>query len=448
MANYLSVAVGRPEVAPGPLRHNNKRNAAVAAAALSAVVLLVWSHSLGTHGRSHLLAVPSHAVSTTKVSLPPHVRPRPSGPALKRFAPAATASRDTTERVPRHADSKPPPGPLTAPELGAMTAPAAATVAAAALASLVVGLASYALGRRCVRQPDVALLTVSGAMDEFPSPSTDPEDVENVMIPTYLNKTPHSREVRQYFYEDALLSLLSALEAGETRMKLQSLIPELTTDSDVYRVGTMLELVRYMATELAMQGKRVKICVQNSMGEGIFQGLPLALAGMMRLAQKMDWDEDAVGDRIVFGAVGADEVEEEDDVYLLISPQNITGHTIMGLLQEMCDAAGDRPIVLINPNLTDIPSANGVMTPRGRQERLDFAASFYPIYHFRLLYRRPYFYPIYGALRRAYGGPWSVYKRLSDGPQSTWEEYKFSRKFETEPNADKITKAIRRNVPR
>jgi adenylate kinase len=36
-------------------------------------------------------------------------------------------------------------------------------------------------------------------------------------------------------------------------------------------VGTLLEMVRDMATALALDGKRVKVCVQAAMGEGVFQ---------------------------------------------------------------------------------------------------------------------------------------------------------------------------------
>jgi hypothetical protein len=36
-------------------------------------------------------------------------------------------------------------------------------------------------------------------------------------------------------------------------------------------VGTLLEMVRDMATALALDGKRVKVCVQAAMGQGVFQ---------------------------------------------------------------------------------------------------------------------------------------------------------------------------------
>lgn len=43
-----------------------------------------------------------------------------------------------------------------------------------------------------------------------------------------------------------------------------------------------------------------------------------------------------------------------------------------------------------------------------RQSRLDFAATFQVVYHFRLLYSGPFMYPIVGALRYSHGGRWEV----------------------------------------
>lgn len=40
---------------------------------------------------------------------------------------------------------------------------------------------------------------------------------------------------------------------------------------DVFRIGTLLELARELAQALAQDGKRVKISVQQAMGQGIFQ---------------------------------------------------------------------------------------------------------------------------------------------------------------------------------
>lgn len=46
--------------------------------------------------------------------------------------------------------------------------------------------------------------------------------------------------------------------------------PELNTEFDVYRIGTMLELVREVVTALTADGKRVKVCVQQALGKGVF----------------------------------------------------------------------------------------------------------------------------------------------------------------------------------
>jgi hypothetical protein len=73
----------------------------------------------------------------------------------------------------------------------------------------------------------------------------------------------------------------------------------------VYRIGTLLELVREVATALAADGKRVKVCVQQAMGQGVFQGLPLSLNGVMRIMKQMDWGGSAGGPQRAEGRVEA-----------------------------------------------------------------------------------------------------------------------------------------------
>ena len=54
---------------------------------------------------------------------------------------------------------------------------------------------------------------------------------------------------------------------------------------DVYRVGTLLELARELATTLAQDGAHVKVCVQQSMGQGVFQ---VALTSLKWLITRCD----------------------------------------------------------------------------------------------------------------------------------------------------------------
>jgi len=55
----------------------------------------------------------------------------------------------------------------------------------------------------------------------------------------------------------------------------------------------------------------------------------------------------------------------------------------------------------------------GVMGIRGSAERQEYISKWEEAYHFRLLYRKPYFFPIYGALRKGGAGEdWELYKKF------------------------------------
>jgi len=264
-------------------------------------------------------------------------------------------------------------------------------------------------------------------------------------IPTLLNNTPHARETRKWFYDDACASVRDAMRAGERRIKIKSEFPELNVAGDVYRVGTTLELAREMATTCARDGKRVKICVQRSMGQGVFQALPLSLSGVSKLLGMMDWEEDVFDSIDPNGWIGEDACEARDDVFLLIQPQNIVGYSVLPYIEAMERAAGDRVMIMLNPRLDDIQSAGNVMSVRGRAERLASVARWKECYHFRLLYRKPYFHPIYGALRFAYDeNEWEVYKRTGrgEGAVPDPEQYRLISTHDVEPTPDVLTKEI------
>ena len=222
----------------------------------------------------------------------------------------------------------------------------------------------------------------------------------------YLNQVPHSRYVRKYFYSLASTAVLKAVllcSKGQhtNRMKVNLSIPELNTQMDSYRIGTLLELARDVAITLAEQNLRVRVCVQQSMGVGIFTGIPKPLSGVSQLLPRMDWqagpgeiNEGMIGNYVNFGGVGKEHVVnkasevEQDDVFLLLCPQSMLGLecSIIGPLQEMVEAAGDRPVILINPDLSDKASAQGQQNIRGRTERLEFSNSFESIFEFSNIY--------------------------------------------------------------
>ncbi|CAL4997981.1 unnamed protein product [Urochloa decumbens] len=290
-------------------------------------------------------------------------------------------------------------------------------------------------------------------------------------IPTRLNNIPHSREIRKYFYNDVLQATKRAIEDKKTRLQIDINIPELNPEMDVYRIGTLMELVRELSLSFADDGNRVKVCVQGSMGQGAFAGIPLQLAGTRKILEFMDWGHyGAKGTFINIGAVGASEVDKEDDMFILIAPQNAVGNCIIDVkilwlrfylnyfynidlsiflvilenlqdMRAMTDAAGDRPVILVNPRLKDMPGSSGVMQTMGRDMRLKYAASFEICYSFRLLYYAGSFYPIMGALRMAYPNKYEIYRRV-DEPNGT-EKYVLIAEFTDKPTPDDITSAFK-----
>ncbi|KAJ0984309.1 hypothetical protein J5N97_002665 [Dioscorea zingiberensis] len=260
-------------------------------------------------------------------------------------------------------------------------------------------------------------------------------------IPTKLNNIPHSREIRDYFYDDVLKATQRAVQDKRSRLKVEINIPELNPEMDVYRIGTLMELVRTLALSFADDGKHVKVCVQGSMGEGALSGMPLQLAGSRKILEFMDWgDYGAKGTFISIGSVGAKEVDEQDDIFILVAPQNAVGNCIIDDMKAMTDAAGDRPVILINPRLKDLPGSSGIMQTMGRDKRLEYAASFESCYFFRLLYYAGTQYPIMGALRMSYPYRYELYKRVDE--PSGKEKYVILATFPEKPSIDEVNDAF------
>ncbi|KAL6965555.1 adenylate kinase [Sarracenia purpurea var. burkii] len=260
-------------------------------------------------------------------------------------------------------------------------------------------------------------------------------------IPTKLNNIPHSKEIREYFYNDVLQATQRAINDGKTRLKVEISIPELNPEMDVYRIGTLMELVRVLALTFADDGKHIKVCVQGSMGEGALAGMPLQIAGSRKILEFMDWgDYGAMGTFINIGSIGAKEVSEEDDIFILVAPQNAVGNCIIDDLRAMTDAAANRPVILVNPRLKDLPASSGIMQTMGRDKRLEYAASFENCYHFRLLYYAGTQYPIMGALRMSYPYGYELYKRMDE--PSRKEKYVILSTFAERPNVDEINDAF------
>lgn len=280
-------------------------------------------------------------------------------------------------------------------------------------------------------------------------------------IPTRLNTIPHPRETRYFFYNEVVNAVNAAVfadtESGDpgnpNLVSVFCSIPELNPAYDVYRVGSLLECVREVSTSLSKRGKKVKVAVQQSLGEGVFCGMPLSLSGVKRLLSQMDWGEDTPVS--IAEGLGRDEIDDCDS-YILIAPQNLQGSSVLPFIQEMVEQAKEegkkgkkKDLIIINGRLTDVMSSGGVMGVRGRQERLDFVDTFVPAVHFRLLYIGIAMYPIMGCLRYncADDTPgWEVYRRreFKDENNMPAESYDLLETFEHQPDAATITAAFQK----
>jgi adenylate kinase len=254
------------------------------------------------------------------------------------------------------------------------------------------------------------------------------------------------------------------------RMKMTVMFPEMNPSMDSYRIGTLLELVRSIAIKLAEQNLRVRVCVQGSMGVGIFTGIPKQLTGVHTLMQRMDWqsgpgeeNEGMVGDYINFGYIGKEhvvnyksdsgdntaEIQQQDDVFLLICPQNMIGleSSIMQSLAEMVDAAGDRPVIILNPDLTDKFSSQGQQSVRGRQQRLDFINSFETIFQFQNMYRSgTSYFPILGSVvKLGPVEPWVAHQRMDLAGDVEGEVYLPVYSSETQPESEVLMVTMSNN---
>jgi len=306
-----------------------------------------------------------------------------------------------------------------------------------------------------------SLLALPGATDNW----SLPDDM-------WLNTLPNSRSVRSMVYSDVSGAVRAAVadESCSRRMLVTCKPPELNMEFDSYRVGTLLELTRQIAIDLAAAGVKTRVCVQGSMGAGVLAGMPRALSGVRKLLTMMDWEampgeanegllgtaqqvvpegEEEVEGAVRFGAVGADQVSEDDEAFIVLAPQSMVGASIHEPLFEMCEAAGDRPVILVNPILKDRPSSSGVMGVRGRKDRIDFADSFQEVYHLRCLYTfSTLMFPILGMIRYSHASSppgdlplWILFGR-EEAVDSSSERYVPLGAFDSEPDSQTIGKMV------
>jgi hypothetical protein len=120
-------------------------------------------------------------------------------------------------------------------------------------------------------------------------------------------------------------------------------------------------------------------------------------AGAAALARR-DWGEPEFSVRGIGEIKG--QMEPDDQAYIFVEPSSVE----VTQVEEMCNQAGDKFVIMLNPKLEDVATIG--IGYAGRQLRERFLSTLEPVYYLR---------PMAGAvLLRAYPGPWQVWQETSE----------------------------------
>jgi hypothetical protein len=120
-------------------------------------------------------------------------------------------------------------------------------------------------------------------------------------------------------------------------------------------------------------------------------------AGAAALARR-DWGDPDFVIRGIGELKG--QMEPDDQAYLFVEPSSVE----VSQVEEMCNAAGDKFVIMLNPKLEDIATIG--IGYAGRQLRERFLSTLEPVYYLR---------PMEGAvLFRCYPSPWQVWQETPD----------------------------------
>lgn len=174
--------------------------------------------------------------------------------------------------------------------------------------------------------------------------------------------------------EQSKAATRSALADGLQRLQVEFLLPELKVMPVAQQFIPVLE-------DLGMQFK-----------------VYFPDAGAAALARR-DWGNPSYSIRGIGEFKG--EMEPEDELFLIVEPSAVEVNEV----EKMCDAAGDRPFILLNPKLEDV-SIIGIGYA-GRQLRERFLGTLETCYCLR---------PLEGAaVLRCYPDPWQVWLEKAPG---------------------------------
>jgi hypothetical protein len=172
--------------------------------------------------------------------------------------------------------------------------------------------------------------------------------------------------------EDAIaqakVAVQAALAAGQRRIQVELVIPELK----------MMPIAAQFLTEFEAMESALRVYFPD--------------AGSAALARR-DWGEKAYPIRGI-GDVKAD-IQEHEQLFIFVEPASVEVLEV----EKLCEVAGDRPVILLNPRMEDIATIG--IGYAGRQLRERFLNQFVSCYYLRPMETATVF--------RAFPGTWEVW---------------------------------------
>ncbi len=191
----------------------------------------------------------------------------------------------------------------------------------------------------------------------------------------------------------------AAITAGYTRLQVELVFPELKP----------LPVAEKFITMFRDRGAGLKLFFTDS--------------GIAALA-KRDWQEiphklrslDVAGTRQTTPV--EEQVDPEDEIYVFVSPSPVE----VSPVEQICNVAGERPVILLNPKLEDVAIIG--IGYAGRQLRQRFLDTIEPCYYLRPLDDQ-------SAILRCYPSPWQIWY-APDG------EYQLIAEEQDRPDSEKL----------
>ena len=201
--------------------------------------------------------------------------------------------------------------------------------------------------------------------------------------------------------EQAKKAVTDAIADGYTRLQVELVLPE----------------IPLQAQSLAIEFANLLV---ESYGSGVKVMFPDTGAAMLA---KRDWGETTFQVTDMGGRFTPidDQVSETDEIFILACPSAVEVERV----ERLCNLAGDRPVILLIPQLEDVAVVGIGLAARQLRER--FISTLYSCYYIR---------PLEGAsILRIHPSPWQIWLEKE-------EDYELAMELSSKPIGEELDRLL------